>query len=62
MKTEPNLAVDQRSMPMDPSSIYGQGIIQSKSGLAGVGKLISWITKLKSLFLKLNFFVSLSSS
>ncbi|XP_020112920.1 transcriptional corepressor LEUNIG_HOMOLOG isoform X2 [Ananas comosus] len=37
MKTEPNLAVDQRSMPMDPSSIYGQGIIQSKSGLAGVG-------------------------
>ena len=38
MKSEANMAVAQRSLPMDPSSIYGQGIIQSKSGLGGAGK------------------------
>ncbi|KAG9446894.1 hypothetical protein H6P81_013022 [Aristolochia fimbriata] len=37
MKTEVNLGVSQRSLPMDPSSIYGQGIMQSKSGLGGAG-------------------------
>ncbi|XP_020275817.1 transcriptional corepressor LEUNIG_HOMOLOG isoform X2 [Asparagus officinalis] len=37
IKTEGNLGVAQRSMPMDPSSIYGQGIIQAKSGLGGPG-------------------------
>ncbi|GKU86083.1 hypothetical protein SLEP1_g654 [Rubroshorea leprosula] len=28
----------QKSLPMDPSSIYGQAILQSKSGLTGAGK------------------------
>ncbi|KAG0474651.1 hypothetical protein HPP92_014337 [Vanilla planifolia] len=37
IKGDGNLAVAQRSLPMDPSSIYNQGIIQSKSGLAGPG-------------------------
>ncbi|KAM0944996.1 putative transcription factor WD40-like family [Dioscorea sansibarensis] len=37
IKTEGNLGVAQRSLPMDPSSLYGQGIIQSKSGLPGSG-------------------------
>ncbi|KAJ3691529.1 hypothetical protein LUZ61_020693 [Rhynchospora tenuis] len=32
-----NLGVAQRSLPMDPTSIYGQSIIQSKAGLAGAG-------------------------
>jgi hypothetical protein len=29
------MSVAQRSMPMDPSSLYGQGIIQPKPGLGG---------------------------
>ncbi|XP_042517300.1 transcriptional corepressor LEUNIG_HOMOLOG-like isoform X4 [Macadamia integrifolia] len=37
IKSEVNLGVTQRSLPMDPSSIYGQGIMQSKSGLGGAG-------------------------
>ncbi|KAJ4954306.1 hypothetical protein NE237_011089 [Protea cynaroides] len=37
IKTEVNLAVNQRSLPMDPSSLYGQGIMQSKSGLGSAG-------------------------
>ncbi|WOL05174.1 transcriptional corepressor [Canna indica] len=37
IKIEGNLGVPQRSLPMDPSSIYGQGIIQSKSGLGVAG-------------------------
>lgn len=37
IKTEGNLGVAQRSLSMDPSSIYGQGIIQAKSGLGGPG-------------------------
>lgn len=37
IKCDGNMAVAQRSLPMDHSSIYGQGIIQSKSGLAGPG-------------------------
>ncbi|XP_068664671.1 transcriptional corepressor LEUNIG_HOMOLOG-like isoform X4 [Aristolochia californica] len=37
IKTEVNLGVSQRSLPMDASSIYGQGIMQSKSGLGGAG-------------------------
>lgn len=37
IKGDGNLAVAQRSLPMDPSSLYGQGIIQSKSGLGGPG-------------------------
>lgn len=31
------MGVAQRSMPMDPSSLYGQGIIQQKPGLGGAG-------------------------
>ncbi|OMO49383.1 hypothetical protein CCACVL1_31044 [Corchorus capsularis] len=34
IKSEVNLGGAQRSMPMDPSSIYGQGIMQSKPGIA----------------------------
>jgi|UniRef100_A0A2N9ITU7 WD40 repeat protein len=37
IKSEVNLGANQKSLPMDPSSIYGQAIFQSKSGLAGAG-------------------------
>eukprot|EP00262_Sarcandra_glabra_P006455 TRINITY_DN1877_c0_g1_i2.p1 TRINITY_DN1877_c0_g1~~TRINITY_DN1877_c0_g1_i2.p1 ORF type:complete len:379 (-),score=85.97 TRINITY_DN1877_c0_g1_i2:365-1501(-) len=37
IKGNVNLGVSQGSLPMDPSSIYGQGIMQSKSGLGSVG-------------------------
>ncbi|XP_065873591.1 transcriptional corepressor LEUNIG_HOMOLOG-like isoform X1 [Euphorbia lathyris] len=32
-----NMGSTQKSLPMDPSSIYGQAILQSKSGLGGAG-------------------------
>ncbi|XVE78074.1 hypothetical protein DITRI_Ditri13aG0114900 [Diplodiscus trichospermus] len=32
-----NLGGNQKSLPMDPSSIYGQAILQPKSGLSGAG-------------------------
>jgi hypothetical protein len=31
------MGVPQRSLPMDPSSLYGQGLIQPKPGLSGAG-------------------------
>lgn len=31
------MGVPQRSLAMDPSSLYGQGIIQPKPGLSGAG-------------------------
>ncbi|KMZ69802.1 putative WD-repeat protein [Zostera marina] len=37
IKGEVNLGGAQRSLPMDPSSIYGAGILQSKSGLGPAG-------------------------
>ncbi|XP_077229855.1 transcriptional corepressor LEUNIG_HOMOLOG-like isoform X2 [Tasmannia lanceolata] len=37
IKGEVNLGVAQRSLPMDPSSIYGQGIMQSKPGIGSAG-------------------------
>ncbi|KAK6143997.1 hypothetical protein DH2020_020817 [Rehmannia glutinosa] len=37
IKGEVNLGATQKSLPMDPSSIYGQAILQSKSGLGGAG-------------------------
>uniref|UniRef100_A0A6N2MXV3 LisH domain-containing protein n=1 Tax=Salix viminalis TaxID=40686 RepID=A0A6N2MXV3_SALVM len=37
IKSEINLGPTQKSLPMDPSSIYGQAILQSKSGLGGAG-------------------------
>ncbi|PWA68707.1 transcriptional corepressor [Artemisia annua] len=37
IKQEINLGNTQKSMPTDPSSIYGQAILQSKSGLSGAG-------------------------
>uniref|UniRef100_A0A0E0K6R6 LisH domain-containing protein n=1 Tax=Oryza punctata TaxID=4537 RepID=A0A0E0K6R6_ORYPU len=37
IKSEGNMGVAQRSLPMDPSSLYGQGIIQPKPGLGGAG-------------------------
>lgn len=37
IKSEINLGPAQKSLPMDPSSIYGQAILQSKSGLGGAG-------------------------
>ncbi|XP_039138000.1 transcriptional corepressor LEUNIG_HOMOLOG-like isoform X1 [Dioscorea cayenensis subsp. rotundata] len=33
------MGVGQRSLPMDPSSMYGQGIIQSKSGIGSAAGL-----------------------
>lgn len=40
IKGEVNLGGTQKSLPMDPSSIYGQAILQSKSGLGGAGNTI----------------------
>ncbi|KAL5781451.1 hypothetical protein ACOSP7_006480 [Xanthoceras sorbifolium] len=37
IKGEMNLGATQRSMPMDPSSIYSHGIMQSKPGLGNAG-------------------------
>ncbi|XP_057508307.1 transcriptional corepressor LEUNIG_HOMOLOG-like isoform X2 [Actinidia eriantha] len=37
IKQEVNPGAPHKSMPMDPSSIYGQAILQSKSGLGGPG-------------------------
>ncbi|CAA2985459.1 transcriptional corepressor LEUNIG_HOMOLOG-like [Olea europaea subsp. europaea] len=37
IKKEVNLGTSQKSLPMDPSSVYGQAILQSKSGLGGAG-------------------------
>nr|XP_034915928.1 transcriptional corepressor LEUNIG_HOMOLOG-like isoform X1 [Populus alba]XP_034915929.1 transcriptional corepressor LEUNIG_HOMOLOG-like isoform X1 [Populus alba] len=37
IKSEINLGPTQKSLPMDPSSIYGQAFLQSKSGLGGAG-------------------------
>ncbi|XP_020538987.1 transcriptional corepressor LEUNIG_HOMOLOG isoform X2 [Jatropha curcas] len=37
IKSEVNLGPTQKNLPMDPSSIYGQAILQSKSGLGGAG-------------------------
>ncbi|PSS14082.1 Transcriptional corepressor like [Actinidia chinensis var. chinensis] len=37
IKQEVNPSAPHKSMPMDPSSIYGQAILQSKSGLGGPG-------------------------
>ncbi|XP_059626163.1 transcriptional corepressor LEUNIG_HOMOLOG-like isoform X2 [Cornus florida] len=37
IKGEVNLGATQKSLSMDPSSIYGQAILQSKSGLGGAG-------------------------
>ncbi|XP_028759833.1 transcriptional corepressor LEUNIG_HOMOLOG isoform X5 [Neltuma alba] len=41
IKSEVNMGTMQRSLPMDPSSIYGQGAMQSKPGIVnpGVGGL-----------------------
>ncbi|KAH9622603.1 hypothetical protein KSS87_021570 [Heliosperma pusillum] len=41
IKTEANVGASQKSMQMDPSSIYGQTILQSKSGLPGAGSALS---------------------
>ncbi|XP_011020662.1 PREDICTED: transcriptional corepressor LEUNIG-like [Populus euphratica] len=37
VKQEVNLGAAQRSLPMDPSTIYGQGIMQSKPGIGNSG-------------------------
>ncbi|GLT97792.1 hypothetical protein SLE2022_153410 [Rubroshorea leprosula] len=37
IKGDVNMGAAQRSMPMDPSSIYGQGIMQSKPGIGNTG-------------------------
>ncbi|KAI3506911.1 hypothetical protein L1887_21548 [Cichorium endivia] len=37
IKQEVNMGNTQKSFPTDPSSIYGQAILQSKSGLGGAG-------------------------
>ncbi|KAL0437267.1 UNVERIFIED_CONTAM: Transcriptional corepressor LEUNIG [Sesamum radiatum] len=46
IKGEVNLGTTQKSLPMDPSSIYGQAILQSKSGLGGAGN--SWLLNVQS--------------
>ncbi|XP_015689611.1 transcriptional corepressor LEUNIG_HOMOLOG-like [Oryza brachyantha] len=37
IKSDGNMGVAQRSLPMDPSSLYRQGIIQPKPGLSDAG-------------------------
>ncbi|PHT56667.1 hypothetical protein CQW23_05153 [Capsicum baccatum] len=37
IKMDVNLSGAQKFLPMDPSSIYDQAILQSKSGLGGAG-------------------------
>ncbi|GAB2282027.1 hypothetical protein Dimus_016587 [Dionaea muscipula] len=37
IKSEVNLGPVQKSLPIDPSSMYGQAILQSKSGLGSAG-------------------------
>ncbi|KAG2716804.1 hypothetical protein I3760_03G144300 [Carya illinoinensis] len=37
IKSEVSLGASQKSLPMDPSSVYGQAIFQSKSGVGGAG-------------------------
>ncbi|XP_028759832.1 transcriptional corepressor LEUNIG_HOMOLOG isoform X4 [Neltuma alba] len=37
IKSEVNMGTMQRSLPMDPSSIYGQGAMQSKPGIVNPG-------------------------
>lgn len=36
------MGAEQRSLHMDPSSLYSQGIMQAKSGLSGAGKQLLW--------------------
>ncbi|PPD90972.1 hypothetical protein GOBAR_DD12090 [Gossypium barbadense] len=38
IKGDVNLGSPQRAMPMDPSSIYGQGIMQSKPGIGNTAR------------------------
>lgn len=51
MKTEVNLG-NQKSFPSHPSSIYGQAILQSKSGLGGAGNTIICFVCKESLWVK----------
>ncbi|XP_022858929.1 transcriptional corepressor LEUNIG_HOMOLOG-like [Olea europaea var. sylvestris] len=44
IKKEVNLGTSQKSLPMDPSSVYGQAILQSKSGLGGAGNFSEPLT------------------
>ncbi|XP_012490818.1 transcriptional corepressor LEUNIG_HOMOLOG isoform X4 [Gossypium raimondii] len=41
IKSEVNFGGNQKSLPMDPSSIYGQAILQPKSGLGGLNQGVS---------------------
>ncbi|KAG7568592.1 WD40 repeat [Arabidopsis thaliana x Arabidopsis arenosa] len=37
IKTEVNMGTSPRQLPVDPSTVYGQGILQSKPGMGGAG-------------------------
>ncbi|XP_031406262.1 transcriptional corepressor LEUNIG_HOMOLOG-like isoform X2 [Punica granatum] len=37
VKSEVNVGATQKALPVDPSSIYGQAILQSKSGISAAG-------------------------
>ncbi|XP_010509984.1 PREDICTED: transcriptional corepressor LEUNIG_HOMOLOG-like isoform X2 [Camelina sativa] len=37
IKSEVNLGTSPRQLPVDPSTVYGQGILQSKPGMGGAG-------------------------
>uniref|UniRef100_A0A1J3J263 Transcriptional corepressor LEUNIG n=1 Tax=Noccaea caerulescens TaxID=107243 RepID=A0A1J3J263_NOCCA len=37
IKTEVNLGTSPRQLPVDPSTVYGQGILQSKPGMGNAG-------------------------
>lgn len=40
IKSEVNLGASPRQLPVDPSTVYGQGILQSKPGMGSAGKWI----------------------
>lgn len=42
IKTEVNMGTSPRQLPVDPSTVYGQGILQSKPGMGSAGKYIQF--------------------
>lgn len=40
IKSEVNLGTSPRQLPVDPSTVYGQGILQSKPGMGNAGKYV----------------------
>lgn len=41
------MSTAQRSLPMDPSSLYGQSMMQSKPGIGNAGMLSDYLEGIK---------------